>query len=238
MRFDVITLFPGMFDSPLDESIVGRAIDSGLIEVELHNLRDFTRDRHSVVDDAPYGGGGGMVMKAEPVVKAIESLRGEGTTAILLTPRGRRFNQGMAQRLSGRKHLILICGRYEGIDERVTGYVDEEISMGDFVMTGGEIAALAVIDSVTRLIPGVLGCKESAVEESFSWELLEYPHYTRPRIFRGEKVPEILLSGNHEAIRKWRRREALRKTMKNRPDIIESAELSEEDLLLLNEIKD
>ncbi len=237
MKFDVITLFPGMFDSPLQESIMKRAVDRGLIRIGIHDLRNFTHDRHRVVDDTPYGGGSGMVMKVEPIVEAIETLREDDSVVILLTPRGRRFDQNTAERLSRKRHIILICGRYEGIDERVTHFIDEEISLGDFILTGGEIAALAVMDALSRLVPSVLGCSASAKEESFSWDLLEYPHYTRPREFRGEEVPEILLSGNHEAIRRWRRKEALRKTMAVRPDLLESADLNEEDLALVDEIR-
>ncbi len=237
MKFDVITLFPGMFDSPLNESIIKRAIDEGLVDVGLHNLRDYTHDRHRVVDDAPYGGGSGMVMKAGPVVEAIESLKKEDTTVVLLSPAGKRFDQANARRLSEKKHILLVCGRYEGIDERVSPYIDETISIGDFVMTGGEIAALTLIDSVSRLLPGVLGSPESVIEESFSWDILEYPHYMRPDDFRGEKVPEVLLSGNHETIRVWRRKEALRKTMEVRPDLLEGLELNSEDASLIAEIK-
>ena len=237
MIFDVITLFPGIFESPLNESIIKRAIDKGIIEVRLHSLRDFTHDKHRVVDDTPYGGGSGMVMKVEPIVEAIESLRKEDSTVILLSPQGSPFNQSAAKKLSFKKHLIFICGRYEGIDERVASYVDEVISLGDFVMTGGEVAALAIIDSVARLIPDVLGSHDSTEEESFSWDILEYPHYTRPAEFRGEKVPSHLISGNHEKIRQWRRKEALRKTLKTRPDIIEKLELSDEDKGYLEDIQ-
>ncbi len=237
MKFDVITLFPGMFKGPLDESILKRGIENGLIEIGLHNLRDYTHDKHHVVDDAPYGGGSGMVFKPEPVVEAIETVKEDDAHVVLLTPRGRKFDQEAAKRLSGHKQLLLVCGRYEGIDERVSAYVDEELSLGDFVLTGGEIAALGVIDAVARLLPGVLGSSDSPEEESFSWDLLEYPHYTRPNLFRGEAVPEVLLSGNHEAIRRWRRKEALRKTLKNRPDLIDTASLSDEDRNLLKELE-
>lgn len=238
MTFDIITLFPGIFESPLNESIIKRAIDNQIIEVRLHNLRDFTHDRHRVVDDAPYGGGSGMVMKPEPIVEAIESLKKDDSLVILLSPQGRRFDQTEAKTLSLKKHLIFICGRYEGIDERVASYVDEVISIGDFILTGGEVAALTIIDAVARLIPDVLGSRDSIREESFSWDILEYPHYTRPEAFRGEKVPGVLLSGNHEAIRKWRRKEALRKTLDNRPDIIDTLELAAEDRIYLKEIKE
>jgi len=238
MIFDIITLFPGLFESPLNESIIKRAIDKGILTVKLHQLRDFTHDRHRVVDDAPYGGGSGMVMKPEPIVEAIEELKKKESAVILLSPRGRRFDQSEANDLSRKKHLIFICGRYEGIDERVASYVDDVISIGDFIITGGEVAALVILDAVVRLIPDVLGSRDSIKEESFSWDILEYPHYTRPEEFRGEKVPHVLLSGNHEEIRKWRRKEALRKTLENRPDIIDSLELAEEDRNLLKEIKE
>ncbi|MDT8317692.1 MAG: tRNA (guanosine(37)-N1)-methyltransferase TrmD [bacterium] len=237
MKFDILTLFPGMFSSPLDESILKRAIDEGLIDVGLHNIRDFARDKHHTVDDTPYGGGSGMVMMAQPVVDAIETVKKEGSKVIFLSPAGRPFNQKIACELSTLHHIVLICGRYEGIDERISEQIDDVISIGDFVMTGGEIAALAIIDSVTRLLPGVLGCKDSTVEESFSWDLLEYPQYTKPRSFRGKDVPEVLLSGNHEAIRLWRRKEALRRTLEVRPDLIDKENLGSEDMQLINKIK-
>lgn len=237
MKFDVLTLFPGMFFSPLDDSILKRAINEGLIDVGLHNIRDYAKDKHHTVDNTPYGGGSGMVMMAQPVVDAIETVKKEETRVICLSPAGRPFNQKLACDLSDLDHIILICGRYEGIDERINEHIDDVISIGDFVMTGGEIAALAIIDSVTRLLPGVLGCKDSTVEESFSWDLLEYPQYTKPRSFRGEEVPEVLLSGNHEAIRLWRRKEALRKTLEIRPDLIDEKNLGSEDIQLINKIK-
>jgi len=237
MRFDILTLFPGLFDSPLNESIIKRAISEKLINVGLHNIRDFTHDRHRVVDDAPYGGGSGMVMKPGPIVEGIEHLRKKNSRVILLSPQGSCFDQSKAVELSDEEHLILICGRYEGIDERVTDYVDETISIGDFIITGGELAALTIIDAVSRLIPGVLGCSESAKEESFSWDILEYPHYTRPAKFRDKAVPDVLLSGNHEEIRRWRRREALKKTACNRPDLLEGGVLEGDDMKMLSEIK-
>jgi len=237
MKFDVITLFPAMFESPFGDSILKRAIEKGLLQVGLHNLRDYTHDKHHVVDDAPYGGGSGMVMKPDPVVEAIEAVKGEAARVVLLTPAGKTFNQQEAKRLSNERHIVFVCGRYEGIDERVMKYVDETLSIGDFVMTGGEIAAMAVIDAVTRLLPGVLGSEYSADEESFSWSLLEYPHYTRPKSFRGDEVPEVLTSGNHEAIRRWRRKEALRRTLEIRPDLIDMPTMTREDKELLAEIK-
>ena len=237
MIFDIITLFPRIFETPLNESILKRAIEKGLIETRLHNLRDYTHDKHNVVDDTPYGGGSGMVMKAPPIIEAIETIKQENSTVIMLSPRGKRFDQAAAKRLSQKENLILLCGRYEGIDERVMPYVDEVISIGDFVMTGGEIGALAIVDAVSRLIPGVLGSEDSISEESFSWDILEYPHYTKPSDYIGEKVPQVLLSGNHEAIRKWRRKEAMRETLKSRPDLLENLELSKEDNKFLEEIK-
>lgn len=237
MKFDILTLFPGMFSSPLDESILKRAIDENLIDIGFHNIRDYARDKHHTVDDTPYGGGSGMVMMAQPVVEAIEAVKKENSRVIFLSPAGRPFKQTIAEELSTFKHVVLVCGRYEGIDERVNDYIDDVISIGDFVMTGGEIAALALIDSVTRLLPGVLGCENSTVEESFSGNLLEYPQYTKPRSFRGKDVPQVLLSGNHEAIRLWRRKEALRRTLEVRPDLIDKENLGSEDMQLINKIK-
>lgn len=239
MKFDIVTLFPSMFDSPFNESILKRAVDNRLIEISIHNLRDYTSDKHRTVDDYPYGGGAGMVMKPGPVVDAIESLKSttSDSTVILLSPQGRPYIQKMAQNFSLKSHLILICGRYEGIDDRVIDYVDEVVSVGDFVLTGGEIAAMTVIDSVSRLVPGVLGSNKSSIEESFSWNLLEYPQFTRPDNFRGKRVPEILLSGNHEAIRKWRRKEALRKTLLHRPDLLKKNLPNSEEIAMIDEIK-
>ncbi len=237
MKFDILTRFPGMFSSPLDESILKRAIDEDLIEVGFHNIRDYALGKHHTVDDTPYGGGSGMVMMAQPVVDAIEAVKKEDSKVIFLSPAGRPFNQKIANELSTLKHIVLICGRYEGIDERINDHIDDVISIGDYVMTGGEIAALAIIDSVTRLLPGVLGCENSTVEESFSGNLLEYPQYTKPRSFRGKDVPEVLLSGNHEAIRLWRRKEALRRTLEVRPDLIDKENLGSEDMQLIKKIK-
>lgn len=236
MKFDILTLFPGLFESPLSESIMKRAISEELIGVSLHNIRDFTHDKHRTVDDAPYGGGSGMVMKPGPIVEGIEHLRKKNSRVVLLSPQGSPFDQNKAVELSDEDHLILICGRYEGIDERVTDYVDEIISIGDFIITGGELAALTIIDAVSRLIPGVLGCSESNKEESFSWDILEYPHYTRPTKFRDKTVPDVLLSGNHAEIRRWRRKEALKKTAQNRPDLLEGEKLEKDDIKMLDEI--
>ncbi|MBU2591516.1 MAG: tRNA (guanosine(37)-N1)-methyltransferase TrmD, partial [Nitrospinae bacterium] len=199
-------------------------------------LRDYTHDKHRMTDDAPYGGGPGMVMKVEPIVEAIEKVRGAGPV-LLMSPQGERFNQKMAQELAGEERLTIVCGRYEGFDERVRPFVDREISIGDYILTGGEIAAMAVIDSVSRLVPGVLGDSESLTEETFSDSLIEYPHYTRPDSFRGMEVPEVLLSGNHEEIRKWRRREAIKRTLERRSDLLDGLELSGEDEEMLKEIR-
>jgi len=239
MRFDVLTLFPNMFSSPFQESIVGKAIDKGLIEIRMINIRDFALDKHQIVDDAPYGGGQGMVMKVEPIVRAIEFVKSEdaSTRTVYLTPQGKPFDQNKARELSSHSHLALLCGRYEGVDERVREFfVDEEISIGDYVLTGGELAAMVMIDAVSRLLPGVLGSERSAAEDSFCESLLEHPQYIRPSNFRGKSVPEILLSGNHEAISSWRRRETLKRTFMRRPDLIAKAALTKEDRKLLQEI--
>ena len=239
MKFDILTLFPNMFSSPLRESILGKAIEKGLIQIRTVNIRDFTSDKHQVVDDTPYGGGQGMVMKVEPIARAIESVKSQNPSAwtVYLTPQGKPLHQDLARRLSTQPHLILLCGRYEGVDERVReSLVDEEISIGDYVLTGGELAAMVVIDAVSRFIPGVLGSDRSAEEDSFYNSLLEYPQYTRPPNFRGHCVPEVLLSGNHSAISLWRRKEALRQTSLRRPDLLAKAELTEEDRKLLEEI--
>ncbi len=237
MRIDVFSIFPGYFDA-LDLSLAGKARESGLLELAVHDLRTWTHDRHRTVDDTPYGGGAGMVMKPEPLTAAIEAARARlpGALAVLMSPRGARFDQGQARRLAEQGRLILVCGRYEGVDERVLRSIDLEVSVGDFVLTGGELAALCVVDAAARLVPGVLGNEASAGEESFAGQdgVLEHPHYTRPPVFRGEEVPEVLLSGDHRKIERWRRREALRVTRERRPDLLEGARLSEEDRLLLD----
>jgi tRNA (guanine37-N1)-methyltransferase len=240
MRFDILTLFPDMFSSPLRESILGKAVEKGLIQIQTINIRDYSLDKHQAVDDTPYGGGQGMVMKVEPIVRAIEWVRSQNPSArtIYLTPQGKPLNQDLARRLSTQSHLILLCGRYEGVDERARElFVDEEISIGDYVLTGGELAAMVLIDAVSRFVPGVLGSDRSAEEDSFFNSLLEYPQYTRPSDFRGSCVPEVLLSGNHSAISQWRRKEALRRTWLRRPDLLAKAYLSEEDQELLKEIR-
>lgn len=221
MRVDIITLFPEICRVPLSESIIGRAQTGGALELQVHKLRDWTSDRHHVVDDAPFGGGQGMVMKPEPIFAAVESLRRNESRVILMTPQGRTFNQEMARTLARQNHLIVICGHYEGVDERVIEHlVDDEISIGDYVLTNGAIAAVVLVDAIVRLIPGVLGHEGSANDDSFANGLLEGPQYTRPADFRGWKVPEILLSGNHAAIAAWRRSESERRTRENRPDLL------------------
>jgi tRNA (guanine37-N1)-methyltransferase len=242
MRFYVITIFPNIFYSYLNEGIINKAIKKGLIEIMIHNLRDYTSNKHKTVDDYPYGGGSGMVMKPEPFFKAVETIAPDKNNrrVIILTPSGKLFNQDLALELSKEtKDIILLCGRYEAIDERVKiGLSAEEISIGDYILTGGELPALVIIDSVSRLIPGVLGDEHSKDIESFSWGILDYPHYTRPPVFRDLSVPEILLSGNHEDIRRWRRKEALRRTLQRRPELLEKANLNEEDYKLIKEIKE
>jgi tRNA (guanine37-N1)-methyltransferase len=241
LRIDVITIFPRMVQAPLAEGIVHRAADAGLVELAVHDLRDFTDDRHRTVDDTPFGGGPGMVMKAEPFLRAVEAVapgRGTDDAVVVLSPRGRPFDRATAVRFSGLRRLVLLCGRYEGIDERVRAALDaEEISLGDFVLTGGEVAALAVIEATVRLIPGALGDEDSA-EDSFADGLLDHPHYTRPATVRGLSVPEVLLSGDHARVRRWRRKEALRTTRARRPELLEAAVLGPPDEVLLREIED
>ena len=221
MKIDVLTLFPAMFAGPLDESIVQRARKSGAVDLTVRNLRDYTHDRHKTVDDKPFGGGPGMLLKPEPIFEAVESLAGEATKVILLSPAGRKFEQAIARELSQQEHLLLICGSYEGFDERIREYLtDDELSIGDYVVTNGALPAMVIIDAVTRLLPSVLGDDESSVDESFSRDLLEYPHYTRPAEFRGMKVPDVLLSGNHAEIAKWRAEQARLRTAERRPDLL------------------
>lgn len=240
IRFDILSIFPEMFASPLNCSIVKRAREKGLMEIHVHNIRDYAEDKHKMTDDAPYGGGGGMVMKVEPIDRALASIlpEREGVLTILLTPQGETFSQKMAEEMSLRSRIILICGHYEGVDERVRDHlVDKEVSMGDYILTGGELSAMVMIDAISRLIPGVLGNCESASSDSFSMGLLEYPHYTRPSNYRGWPVPEVLLSGNHREILAWRRKESLRRTYARRPDLLEKIALSPEDREKLEEIK-
>ncbi len=268
MKFEIITIFPDFFRGPLDYGIVRRAREAGLIEVAVHDLRAFTHDRHRTVDDRPFGGGEGMVLKPEPIFACTEALNvspreervggGARESVVLLSPQGRLFTQAVAQEMMSRERIVLVCGRYEGVDERVSEHLaDCEISVGDFVLSGGELGAAIIVDAVTRLVPGALGNAASSQQESFtagvaektqiegeppsstcaSGGLLDYPHYTRPAEFRGMQVPDVLVNGNHEEIRRWRRRCALRKTLRNRPDLLRDASLSEEDRKLLVEVE-
>jgi len=238
MHFDIFTLFPDMFQGPFSESILKRAQERGLLSIALHNIRDAATDKHHVVDDYPYGGGAGMVMKPDPIFAAVEAVYQSGPI-ILLTPQGRLFTQQVARELSRLERLTLICGHYEGVDERVRQHlVSDELSIGDFVLTGGELAAMMVVDATSRLIPGVLNSEESTLEESHSAGLLEYPHYTRPPDFRGWRVPDVLLSGNHAEIAKWRRKESIRRTRERRPDLFAKLDLSsKQDMKLLKELE-
>lgn len=220
MKIDVLTLFPEMFAGPLDVSMVARARKSGLVDLQVRNLRDWTHDRHKTVDDRPFGGGPGMVLKPEPIFEAVEALAGEKTRVLMMAPTGRPFTQAIARELAGQEHLLFLCGSYEGFDERIRTLVQDELSIGDYVLTNGGLPTMVVIDAVTRLIPGVLGDGESANDESFSHGLLEYPHYTRPAEFRGMKVPDVLMSGNHAEIEKWRREQARLRTKERRPDLL------------------
>lgn len=241
IRFEVLSLFPEMFESPFSCSILKRAGEKGLLEIRLHNIRDYAEDRHRVTDDAPYGGGGGMVMKVEPIDRALTSIVGERSNdlIVLLTPQGEPFDQESARELSSYSRIILVCGHYEGVDERVRRHlVDREISIGDYILTGGELSAMVVVDAIARLIPGVLGNDGSASADSFSDGLLEYPHYTRPADYRGWQVPEVLLSGNHREIQEWRRRESIRRTRLKRPDLLKKAHLSGKDKKILESLKE
>lgn len=268
MKFEILTIFPDFFRGPLDYGIVRRAREAGLIEIGIHDLRGFTHDRHRTVDDRPFGGGEGMVLKPEPIFECLEGLgiasreqRLEGAspeTVVLLSPQGKLFTQAIAQQMMSRRRVVLICGRYEGVDERVSEYLaDCELSVGDFVLSGGELGAAIIVDAMSRLVPGALGNAASAQQESFtatlrqetraegyppsstcgSGGLLDYPHYTRPADFRGHAVPEVLMKGNHDEIRRWRRRRALGKTLRNRPDLLHAVELSREDRKMLDEIE-
>jgi tRNA (guanine37-N1)-methyltransferase len=264
MRFDIITIFPGFFAGVFEHGVVKRAIQGGLLSVGMHDLREFTHDRHRTVDDRPFGGGEGMVLKPEPLAEAVEHLRlapkadraAQGETVILLSAQGKKFSQGMARALAQAQRVVLLCGRYEGVDERISELVaDQELSIGDYVLSGGELAAAVVLDATMRLLPGVLGNDASAENESFgpadallqstaglnsthgAGGLLDYPHYTRPAEFRGVAVPEVLSSGNHEQIRRWRREQALKKTLRNRPDLLRDAELSAEDRTFLRALE-
>jgi tRNA (guanine37-N1)-methyltransferase len=236
MQLDILTLFPAMFDSPFAESIIKRAMEKGLVSINLINIRDFARDKHQQVDDYPYGGGAGMVLKPDVVIAAIEKIKGPDSRVIYLSPQGKRLDQGMAQQLSSFKHLIFLCGHYEGIDERIMNYVDHEVSIGDYVLTGGELPAMVLADAIIRLIPGVLGDNESSVDESFACELLEYPQYTRPRVYKQMEVPEVLLSGHHEKIRKWRLKQSMLRTLLKHPELLLKKEFTEEEKKIMLDI--
>ncbi len=239
MRFDVVTIFPAMIEQAVAAGIVGRAIDRGTLTVAVHDLRAFTTDRHRVVDDVPYGGGPGMVLKPEPIWRAVDAIENDGGAkplVVLTSPQGTRFSQAAAEKLAAAPRLLILCGRYEGVDERVRARVHEEISIGDYVLSGGELAALVIVDAVARLVPGVVGDEQSVAEDSFNRGLLDFPHYTRPADWNGDRVPEVLLSGNHAAIRRWRKREALARTYARRPDLLAGAALDEEEQELLREV--
>ena len=236
MTFDIVTIFPAMVEAALAAGVVGRAIERRLLDVVIHDLREFTTDRHRSVDDVPYGGGPGMVMKPEPIFKAldaIETRRGAPVTVLLMSPQGTRFTQRDAERLGSQPHVVLVCGRYEGVDERVRSRVDEEVSIGDYVLSGGELPALVVLDAVARFVPGVVGDDQSVAEDSFSRGLLDFPHYTRPAVVGELRVPDVLLSGNHQEIRRWRKQEALGRTLERRPDLLENAALDDEEREIL-----
>ena len=241
MKFDIVTIFPRMVEAGLTEGVVSRAVAAGVLDVRVHDLRDYTSDRHRSVDDMPYGGGPGMVMKPEPLAKAVDAIRerrGNPSEVVLLSPQGKLFTQAEAVRLSGLEHIVILCGRYEGMDERVRELVaTDELSIGDYVLSGGELAALVILDAVSRLVPGVVGDAASVEADSFSRGLLDYPHYTRPAEFAGHKVPEVLLSGHHAEVRRWRKRVALRRTLERRPDLLATATLDEEERELLDELK-
>lgn len=236
MRIDILTLFPGMFASPFNESIIKRAREKGLLDINTVNIRDFAPEPHRQADDYPFGGGDGMVMKADVLAEAINSVKTDNSWLVYLSPQGRVFNQEKAGELALRPHLIMLCGHYEGIDARVLTMVDEEISIGDYVLTGGEMPAMILVDAISRLIPGVLGGEQSAQDESFTDGLLEYPHYTRPREYEGQEVPEVLLSGHHENIRLWRKQQSLLATLLRRPDLLLEREFDEEEKRLLQAI--
>jgi tRNA (guanine37-N1)-methyltransferase len=247
MTFDIVTIFPAMVDEPLAAGVLGRAIANGTLDVKVRDLRDFTTDRHRVVDDVPYGGGPGMVLKPEPIFRALEAIeaeRGRPLTIVLTSPQGTPFTQAEAQRLSRLEHIVILCGRYEGFDERVRGRATEELSIGDYVMTGGELPALVIVDAVARLVPGVVGDEQSVADDSFSRGLLDFPHYTRPATLtwpgaeRAEDipVPDVLLSGNHAEIRRWRKRQAVARTLERRPDLLAGASLDEEEQEILREL--
>lgn len=239
MQFDILTIFPAMLEGPLSASILGKAVEKDLLRINLHNLRDWAEGKHQATDDTPYGGGDGMVMKVDPVARALAALKETSpqSRVLLMSPQGKTFVQADAERFSRLPGLIFVCGRYEGFDERIRTLVDEEISLGDFVLTGGELAAATILDATARLVPGVLGAAGSALTDSFSDGLLEYPQYTRPADFNGMAVPQVLVSGNHQAIATWRRHEQLRRTLQRRPELLDSAPLSDNDRLYLAELQ-
>ena len=237
MKFDILTLFPEMFE-PLKHSIIGKATEKGIIDINLINIRDFSEDKHNKVDDTPYGGGAGMVMKPDVVYSAYNSIKAEDAKVIYMSPQGKKLNQKKVEELSKENHLIILCGHYEGIDQRVLDkIVDEEISIGDYVLTGGELPAMVMIDTISRYVDGVIS-GESTSEESFSNGLLEYPQYTRPEVFMGEKVPDVLLSGHHENINKWRRQESLKNTLKKRPELLDNIELTEKEKIYIKNLNE
>ena len=240
MTVDIVTIFPAMLEQPLVAGVLGRAIERGTLDVKVRDLRDFTTDRHRVVDDVPYGGGPGMVLKPDPIFRALDAIeaeRGTPLTVVMMSPQGRRFTQAEAQRLSGLAHVVLLCGRYEGFDDRVRERVTEEMSIGDYVLTGGELPALVILDAVARFVPGVVGDGQSVVEDSFSRGLLDFPQFTRPPEIAAFRVPDVLLSGNHAEIRRWRKREALSRTLERRPDLLDEAALDDEEREMLRELK-
>jgi tRNA (guanine37-N1)-methyltransferase len=239
MRFDIVTIFPAMVEQALAAGVVGRAIQRGTLDVKVHDLRDFTTDRHRVVDDVPYGGGPGMVLKPDPIFRVLDAIAGDpgaAPTPILTSPQGRWFTQEVAEQLSREPRLVLLCGRYEGVDERVRARVHDEISIGDYVLSGGELPALVIVDAVARLVPGVVGDEQSVADESFRRGLLDFPQYTRPADLQGVKVPDVLLSGNHAEIRRWRKRQAVTRTLARRPDLLSGAALDEEEREILREL--
>jgi tRNA (guanine37-N1)-methyltransferase len=241
MKFDIVTIFPRMVEAGLAEGVISRGVERGLLDIKVHDLREHTIDRHRSVDDVPYGGGPGMVMKPEPLARAVEDIRarrGNPDTVVLLSPQGRRFTQAEAVRMSALRHVALLCGRYEGMDERVRTLVaTEELSIGDYVLSGGELPALVIVDVISRLVPGVVGDTRSVEEDSFSRGLLDYPHYTRPAEFSGEKVPDVLMSGHHEQVRRWRKKTAIQRTLERRPELLDLAALDDEERALLAEIR-
>jgi tRNA (guanine37-N1)-methyltransferase len=237
LTLDILTLFPEMFAGPFDASIIKRAREAGLVDISLHNIRDHAHDKHHVVDDAPYGGGDGMVMKPEPIFEAVEAVRQSDSHVLLLTPQGRLFDQKAAQRLSRKPSLIVICGRYEGIDERVAELANEELSIGDYVLSGGEPAAIVLVDALVRLLPGAIGAVGGAAQDSHATGLLEHPQYTRPADFRGMTVPDVLLSGNHQEVARWQRRQSLCRTLERRPDMLAIADLSDDDRRFLEQLQ-